>query len=427
MCDTDRMKRHITIADDWYMIRTWSDHEIAKLSLFVRRADFSPYGKIKNSVFWLSPKTSPNAAPTYACPNSDTPTSPNTALARKIDTTTSPSAVRMPRKVTLWFVTHKTWSVIYIGRPWFKMIRTYPTMKWQNWTRPFAELTFHPSATHSVWKSSSCRARAISQNCRSTPPNAAHAMKSDTPTSPNISQATKNDTPTSPNVAPATKSHTGRCSTCSTCIDVCGSVALWRRCPVSRQAWHFQHHGLDLCGRCSTCSTMCDTNHMKRQIQWRTIRPWFDNDPNISDHEIAKLNPSFAELTFPPWATHFVWKNSSFRVYTSPNAAPATKSDAPTLKCCACHENRRSNITKCRACNEKSQYDVWHKSHEATFTMVDDSSMWFDTDSRMNCSSRTRPFAEVSFCALEMDFLWRKKLRPGFLPKFHSGEKIYGV
>ena len=52
---------------------------------------------------------------------------------------------------------------------------------------------------------------------------------------------------------------------------------------------------------------------MKHHLQWRKIREWFDHAPTISDHEMAKLNPPVHRAyfsLFPPWPTHFVWKNS---------------------------------------------------------------------------------------------------------------------
>ena len=79
-----------------------------------------------------------------------------------------------------------------------------PSMKLQNWTRPFGELTFAPHQRILYWKLQYVALRLSIQ----ISPNIAPATKSDSPRSPNVAPATKSDTPTSPNIAPATKRDT---------------------------------------------------------------------------------------------------------------------------------------------------------------------------------------------------------------------------
>ena len=52
-------------------------------------------------------------------------------------------------------------------------------------------------------------------------------------------------------------------------------------------------------------TSKCDTNHMKRHFQWRTIPARFENDPNISDHEI--LIPAVRNAYFSPSAMPYAF------------------------------------------------------------------------------------------------------------------------
>ena len=68
----------------------------------------------------------------------------------------------------------------------------------------------------------------------------------------------------------------------------------------------------------------------------------------------------FAELTFPPSATHYVLKIATFRapaIYPdfTEYCACHKKWHSKITKYCACHEKWRSKITKCCASHEK-----WH-------------------------------------------------------------------
>ena len=96
---------------------------------------------------------------------------------------------------------------------------------------------------------------------------------------------------------------------------------------------------------------------LKRHLEWRTIRPWSANDPNM---KLQNWTRPFAGLSFLPSATHFVVKITTFRapaIY--PNfteyCACHEKWHCNITKCCACHEKWHCNITKYCACHEK-----WH-------------------------------------------------------------------
>ena len=348
-----QLKRQFQCAADSTMIRTWSDHEIAKLNPSVRRAYFSPLGKafcIENynisrsgylprfqQMLHLPRKMTLQDHQILRLPRKVTlmsdvlhiwnviynarsnrthpPTSPNTAPATQNDShewcpshmkrhlqcaeqQVSPSnltkccachekwhawlilvtyetsftmrgatgitlqphqILRLPRKIALQNlrkICRKQLKRQFQCAAWSEHD---PTMKLQNWTRPFA-----PSATHFVLKITTFRAPAIypdfskcftcheTWHCKITKycachekwlaparsprlllalrrrilywklqhftlrlstqisPNTVPATKSDTPTSPNAAPATKSDTPRSPNTAPATKSSTPR-------------------------------------------------------------------------------------------------------------------------------------------------------------------------------------------------------------------------
>ena len=122
------------------------------------------------------------------------PTSPNIAPATQND---------MPKYEENVLKTVE--AVIYNARPTRPWSEHDPSMKLQNWTRPFGELTFLPHQHILYWK---LQHFALRLSILQISPNIAPAKKSDSPRSPNVAPATKSDTPTSPNFAPATKSDT---------------------------------------------------------------------------------------------------------------------------------------------------------------------------------------------------------------------------
>ena len=173
------------------------------------------------------------------------------------------------------------------------------------------------------------------------------------------------------------------------------------------------------------------------------MRGRFDHDPSPirtwSDHEIAKLNPPFAELTFSPLGNAFcIVKNTAFR-------APAIYPDF--TKYCAFHKKWHSKTTKYCACHVKWLSWLMSVTYETLFTMggatgvihqphqilrlprkitlqnrreiyrkqlkrhlqcAADSTMiraWSEPNPTMNSSSRTRAFAELTFCTSETHFV----------------------
>ena len=76
------------------------------------------------------------------------------------------------------------------------------------------------------------------------------------------------------------------------------------------------------------------------------MRGRFEHDPTM---KLQNWTRPFAELTFPPSATHFVLKITAFR-------APAIYPDFTEY--CACHKKWHSKITKYCACHEKWHFDV---------------------------------------------------------------------
>ena len=100
---------------------------------------------------------------------------------------------------------------------------------------------------------------------------------------------------------------------------------------------------------------------LKRQFQCAAdstmIRAWSEHDPTM---KLQNWTRPFAELTFPPSATHFVLKITTFR-------APAIYPDFTEY--CACHENWHSKITKYCACRAKWLSWLMSVTHDTSFTM----------------------------------------------------------
>ena len=193
------------------------------------------------------------------------------------------------------------------------------------------------------------------------------------------------------------------------------------------------------------------------------IRAWSENDPSMNSS--SRTRP-FAEVTFRASETHLVLKITTFRASAIyPNfteycachkkwhakipkcCASHKKWHSKTTKYCACHKKWDSKITKYCACHEKWCASLIVVTYETSFTMRgatgitlqphqilrlprkialqnqrqicrkqlkrqfqcgDDSSMireWSEHDPSMNSSSRTRPFAEVTFRAAETHFV----------------------
>ena len=91
-----------------------------------------------------------------------------------------------------------------------------------------------------------------------------------------------------------------------------------------------------------------------------TLRGRFDHDPTM---KLQNWTRPFAELTFPPSATHFVIKITTFRAPTCSDYLPGF------TKYCACHEKWRSKITKCCACREKWLASLILVTYETSFSI----------------------------------------------------------
>ena len=167
------------------MIRPWNRHlaPAASETLLVPSRRIL-YGKIQHFALRLSPRMSPNAAPAT---KSHTPTSPNTAPATQNESHDW-SASHMKRhlqcaeqaqsasNLTKYCACHEICKFkISAETPWIasanrKTIRTDseddPTMKSSSRTRRFGDLTrpILVLETHFVWKNTTFRAPAISQN-----------------------------------------------------------------------------------------------------------------------------------------------------------------------------------------------------------------------------------------------------------------------
>ena len=169
----------------------------------------------------------------------------------------------------------------------------------------------------------------------------------------------------------------------------------------------------------------------------------------LQHHQMLRL-PRKMTLMIPVRHTwHVIYNSQSNRSHppTSPNAAPATQNDSHHLSSwhmkrhlqCAEKHASPSNLTKCCPCHEKwcaslivvayetsftmrgatgitlqphqilrlprkialqNQRKIYRKQLKRQFQCGDDSSMiraWSEHDPSMNSSSRTRPFAEVTF------------------------------
>ena len=272
------------------------------------------------------------------------------------------------------------------------MIRAWsehdPTMKLQNWTRPFAELTFPPSATHFVLKITTFRAPAIypdfTEYC------ACHE-----------------------------KWH-------SDITKYCACRAKWL-------SW--------------LMSVTHDTSFTMRGA----------TDLILQHHQMLRLPRKMTRIIYPRdiWNVIYNARSNKHHTPTSPNAAPATKNDAHHWSSshmkrylqCAEQQASPSNLTKYCACHEKwcaslivvayetlftmrgatditlqphqilrlprkitlqNQRKICRKQLKRQFQCGDDSTMirtWSEHDPTMNSSSRTRPFAEVTFRASETHFV----------------------
>ena len=258
-------------------------------------------------------------------------------------------------------------------RPW--SVRAWsehdPTMKLQNWTRPFAELTFPPRQRILYWKLQHFALRLSTQ----ISPNTAPATKSDTPRSPNTAPATQNDSHA------WSSSHMERHLQCAeeqaspaNLTKYCACHAKWLSCLIfvtygtsftmrGATGITLQPHQILRLPRKTALQNLSEIlrERLKRQFQCAAhstmIRPWSEHDPTMNSSSRTRL---FAEVTFCSSETHFVLKITTFR-------APAIYPNF--TKYCACHENWHSKITKYCACHAKWLSWLMSVTHDTSFTM----------------------------------------------------------
>ena len=177
----------------------------------------------------------------------------------------------------------------------------------------------------------------------------------------------------------------------------------------------------------------------------------------LQPHQILRLPRKMILMIDARHTWHVIYDAQSNRSHppTSPSAAPATQNDSHHLSSwhmkrhlqCAEKHASPSNLTKCCPCHEKWCASLIFVTYETLFTMRgatgitlqphqilrlprkitlqnqrkicrkqlkrqfqcgDDSNMirtWSEHDPTMNSSSRTRPFAEVTFRASETHFV----------------------
>ena len=228
------------------------------------------------------------------------------------------------------------------------------------------------------------------------------ALRLSTQISPNTVPATKSDTPTSPNTAPATKNDAHH----------------WL-------SWHMQHH-LQCAEQQASPSnlTKCCACHVKSVSSWVlvTYETSFTmrgtTSITLQPHQILRL-PRKKSLVFDPrhiWNVIYNARSNMHHLPTSPNAAPATKNDAHHWLSwhmqrhlqCAEQQASPSNLTKYCACHAKLHSKIKEKFAENSWSVHSNAGTirpWSDHDPTMNSSSRTRPFAEVTFRASETHFV----------------------
>ena len=153
----------------------------------------------------------------------------------------------------------------------------------------------------------------------------------------------------------------------------------------------------------------------------------------LQPHQILRL-PRKKNLIFDPrhiWNVIYNARSNKHHPPTSPNAAPATKNDAHHWLSwhmqrhlqCAKQQASPSNLTKYCACHAKVHSKIKEKFAENSWSVNSKAGTirtWSEHDPNMNSSSRTRPFAEVTFRASETHFV--KKITtfraPAIYPDF---------
>ena len=228
------------------------------------------------------------------------------------------------------------------------------------------------------------------------------AFRLSTQISPNTAPATKSDTPTSPNTAPATKNDAHN----------------WL-------SWHMQRH-LQCAEQQASPSnlTKCCACHVKSVSSWVLVSYETSftmrraTDLILQHHQVLRLPRKMTRIIYPRdiWNVIYNARRNMHHLPTSPNAAPATKNDAHHWSSshmkrylqCAEQQASPSNLTKYCACHAKLHSKIKEKFAENSWSVNSNAGTirtWSDHDPNMNSSSRTRPFAEVTFRASETHFV----------------------
>ena len=171
------------------------------------------------------------------------------------------------------------------------------------------------------------------------------------------------------------------------------------------------------------------------------IRPWSEHDTNMIRPWTRHLAPARSpRLLFALRRRILYWKLQRFArrrsTQISPNTAPATKSDPPTSPNTApatqngSHDWSSSRMERHLQCAEQQaspsmpRKSALQNLSEILRERLHDPSMirtWSEHDPTMNSSSRTRPFAEVTFRASETHFVLKiiTFRAPAIYSKFH--------
>ena len=228
------------------------------------------------------------------------------------------------------------------------------------------------------------------------------ALRLSTQISPNTAPATKSDTPTSPNTAPATKNDAHN----------------WL-------SWHMQRHLLCAEQQASPSNlTKCCACHVKSVSSWVLVSYETSftmrraTDLILQHHQVLRLPRKMTRIIYPRdiWNVIYNARRNMHHLPTSPNAAPATKNDAHHWSSshmkrylqCAEQQASPSNLTKYCACHAKLHSKIKEKFAENSWSVNSNAGTirpWSEHDPTMNSSSRTRPFAEVTFRASETHFV----------------------
>ena len=285
-------------------------------------------------------------------------------------------------------------------RPWSEHD---PTMKLQNWTRPFAELTFPPSATHFVLKITTFRAPAIypdfTEYCachkkwrsKITKYCACHATWLSW-----LMSVTHNTSFTMRGATSITLQPHQMLPLPRKMMRIIDCRRIWNVIYNARSNRNHPPTSPNTAPATQNCTPKSKKNLPKTVEASFPMRGRFEHDPTMIRPWNCKTEPVRSQsLLFPPRQRILYWKLQHFalRLSTqiSPNTAPATKSDAPRSPntapatqhdshdwCpspmtrhlqCAEQQASPSNLTKCCPCHEKWCASLIVVAYETSFTM----------------------------------------------------------